>query len=62
MIEYWPFDNFKTTIYTKKYILNGIRVIKKYLLPSLSNQSRKKFIWILKLGDKANITYIKSLT
>ena len=61
MIEYWPFDNFTTTIYTNKYILNGIRVIRKYLLPSLSNQSCKKFIWILKLGHKANITYIKSL-
>ena len=35
--------------------------MKKYLFPSLENQSCKNFIWILKFGDKANITYIKSL-
>ena len=61
MIEYWPLDNFTNIIYTNEYILNGIRVMKKYLFPSLSNQSCKNFIWILKLGDKVNITYIKSL-
>ena len=61
MIEFWPFGNFKEKIYKKDYILNGIRCMKKYLLPSLDNQSCKKFIWILKLGEKANITYIKSL-
>ena len=46
---------------TKDFILNGFRVMKKYLLPSLENQSCKDFIWILILGDKANITFIKSL-
>ena len=45
----------------KEYILNGIRVMKKYLLPSLENQSCKEFIWILMLGNKANITSLKPL-
>ena len=35
--------------------------MKKYLFPSLEAQSCKNFIWILKLGDKANITFVKSL-
>ena len=46
---------------TKDYILNAIRVMKKYLLPSLENQSCKDFIWILMIGNKANITFLKSL-
>ena len=46
---------------SKEYILNGIRVMKKYLLPSLENQSCKDFIWILMLGNEANIVSIKSL-
>ena len=46
---------------SKEYILNGIRVMKKYLLPSLENQSCKDFIWIILLGNEANIVYIKSL-
>ena len=46
----------------KDYILNGMRVMKKYLLPSLENQSCKDFIWILMLGNKAKITSsLKSL-
>ena len=45
----------------KEYFLNGIRVMKKYLLPSLENQSCKDFIWILLLGNEANIVSIKSL-
>ena len=45
----------------REYILNGIRVMKKYLLPSLENQSCKEFIWILMLGNKANITSLKPL-
>ena len=48
-------------IYEKKYIYNGIRVMKKYLLPSLENQSCKKFIFIIMLGNKANKTFIESL-
>lgn len=35
--------------------------MKKYLLPSLENQSCKQFMWILILGDKANMTFVKSL-
>jgi hypothetical protein len=35
--------------------------MKKYLLPSLENQSCKDFIWILLLGNKANIASLKPL-
>jgi hypothetical protein len=52
--------SFTKKMYKKDYILNGIRVMKKYLFPSLENQSCKNFIWILILGNKANITYVKS--
>jgi len=51
----------KDIIYGKEYILNGIRVMKKYLFTSLENQSCKNFTWILLLGDKANATNIESL-
>ena len=34
MIEYWPLDDFQKKIYKKDYILNGIRVLNKYLFPS----------------------------
>ena len=60
MIPFWRLDNFTKIIYSPGYLLNGIRVMKKYLFPSLENQSCKNFIWILLLGDKANITQIKS--
>ena len=52
---------FSEKIYTEDYIKNGIRVMKKYLFPSFENQSCKNFTWILILGDRANITYVKSL-
>lgn len=52
---------FKKKIYKEDYIQNGIRVMKKYLFPSLENQSCKDFTWILMIGNNANITYIKSL-
>ena len=52
---------FSKKIYREDYIQNGIRVLKKYLFPSLENQSCKNFTWILMLGNKANIKYIKSL-
>ena len=45
---------------SKEFVLNGIRVMKKYLLPSLENQSCKDFIWLLMLGNKANITFLNS--
>ena len=54
-------DEFVKKMYTKEFILNGIRVMKKYLFPSLQYQSCRDFIWMLIVGDKANITYIKSL-
>ena len=57
----WNKNNEKKNIYNEKYILNGIRVMKKYLLPSLDNQNCKQFIWVLTLGDETNITYITSL-
>ena len=52
---------FKKKIHQKEYILNGIRVMKKYLIPSLENQSCKQFIWILLLGDNVNKTNIEYL-
>ena len=52
---------FQKVIHQKDYILNGIRVMKKYLLPSLENQSCKNFTWIIMLGNKANITQINEL-
>ena len=56
------FLTFSSNSRTKEYILNGIRVMKKYLLPSLENQSCKDFIWLLMLGkNKTNITSLKSL-
>ena len=60
MIEFRK-NGFTKIIYKKEYIENGIRVMKKYLFPSLQNQICKDFIWMLKVGDKANITQIKSL-
>lgn len=59
MIEF--LSGFETKIYQEDYIKNGIRVMHKYLLPSLEHQSCKNFIWVLLLGNKSNITYIKSL-
>ena len=59
MIEF--IKEFENTIYNEEYIKNGIRVMYKYLIPSLENQSCKEFIFILLLGNKANISYIKSL-
>ena len=61
MIDFYKLRDFPKKIYQKDYILNGIRVMKKYLIPSLENQLCKKFIWILMVGDKANISYVNSL-
>lgn len=58
MIEFLYFNGYPEKFYTKEYIINGIRVMKKYLLSSLENQTCKDFKWILMLGDKANITAI----
>lgn len=60
-IEFYGLFGFPKKLFRKDYIPNGIRVMKKYLFPSLENQRCKNFIWILMLGDKVNITYVKSL-
>ena len=51
--------SFSKNLYKEEYIRNGFRVMKKFLFPSLENQSCKNFIWILIIGNKANITYVK---
>ena len=61
MIKFTSYKHFFKKLYEEDYILNGIRVMKTYLFPSLENQSCKEFKWVLMLGDEANITYIKSL-
>lgn len=59
MIEF--ITEYKTKIYQEDYIKNGIRVMQKYLLSSLEHQSCKNFTWVLLLGNKSNISFIKSL-
>ena len=54
-------NEIKKLLLTEKYIKNGIRVMEKYLFPSLENQSCKNFTWILMVGDKANKTYVETL-
>ena len=61
IMEFWNKNYFRNIIYKDEFILNGIRVMKKYLLPSLENQSCKKFKWILMIGNKANRAYVKNL-
>lgn len=61
LIEFYSGKYFVGKLYKKDYIINGIKLMKKYLIPSLENQSCRDFIWIMMLGDKANKTFIKSL-
>lgn len=61
LTEFFHANEFPQKMYSKDYIQNGIRVLKKYLIPSLENQSCKSFIWILMVGEKANINYIESM-
>ena len=61
LMEFWKANDFPKKLYRKDYILNGIRVMKKYLFPSLENQNCKNFTWILLLGNKINITNYNSL-
>jgi len=61
LIVFYKLNGFPNKMYDDGYILNGIRVMKKYLFPSLENQKCKNFTWILMLGNKANITYIESI-
>ena len=53
--------NYNEKIYTDNYIQNSIRVMNKYLFPSLGNQTCKDYTWILKIGDKANKSLLHSL-
>ena len=61
LIEFNADAEFKNNLYGEKYIRNGFRVMSKYLITSLENQSCKDFIWILMLGNKANIEYVRSI-
>lgn len=61
LIEIPEKKEFLELIKNEDYILNGIRVMKKYLIYSLENQSCTNFIWVILLGNKANKEYIKSL-
>ena len=61
MIEFYHLNGFPYKIYNKDYIIKGIMVMKKYLFPSLENQSCKDFVWVLLIGNKANITFIESI-
>lgn len=61
MVELPDRKYFKKVMFTDDYIKNAIRVMKKYLIYSLENQMCKDFIWILKVGNEANLEYIKSL-
>ena len=60
-LKFYRQYGYPKNLYRKEYIPNGIRVMKKYLFPSLENQSCKNFIWVLMLGKEANISYVKSL-
>ena len=54
-------DNFKyIKNMNKEYIQNGFSVMNKYLIPSLNSQLCKDFIWVLMIGEKLNITFVKS--
>jgi hypothetical protein len=59
IVELNKYNEFTKDIYSKEFIMNGFRVMKKYLLPSLESQSCNDFIWVLLIGNKANITLIE---
>ena len=61
LIEFGKSEEFNKNLYDKKYIINGIRLMEKYLFPSLDNQICKDYIWILMIGNKINITNVISL-
>ena len=42
------------------FSINAKRVLNKYLLPALERQKCKDFIWVLMIGDQANLTHFKS--
>lgn len=59
VLEFTRDKIFNPKIHSKDYITHQIFLMKKYLLNSLEHQSCKDFIWVLDLGDKANITNIQ---
>ena len=61
IIELPKSKEFTKNIYSKEFILNGFRVMEKYLLPSLESQTCNDFVWILMIGNKVNKTYIESI-
>ena len=61
LIKFYRLNGFPKKLDNKAYIQNGIRVMNKYLFPSLNNQRCKNFIWILMIGNEANISQVKSL-
>ena len=61
LFEFHVDKEFRKNIYGEKYIRNGYRVIKKYLITSLENQSCKDFSLLLTLGNKADIEYVKKI-
>jgi hypothetical protein len=61
LIQFYDQYGYPKKLSDKNYIPNGIRVMKKYLLPSLENQSCKNFIWILLIGNNANKSLVQSL-
>ena len=61
LIKFYRLNGFPKKLDDKAYIQNGIRVMNKYLFPSLNNQRCKSFIWILMIGNEANISQVESL-
>ena len=45
---------------TEAFAQNAKRVLNKYLLSSLEKQRCTDFIWVLMIGDQANLTHFKS--
>ena len=60
IMELNKYNEFTKDIYSKEFMMNGFRVMEKYLLPSLESQSCNDFIWVLLIGNKANITLIET--
>ena len=42
------------------FSINAKRVLNKYLLPALERQKCKDFIWVLMIGNQADLSYYKS--
>ena len=57
IIDFKP-DFPQNKIYDIEYVKNGIKLMKKYLIPSLEYQSCKNFIWIIMVGDRVNLKNI----